>query len=43
MALSSSNRFMIWNERDRPLRAICRGDRPVMSSPAKLTLPRSGL
>ena len=23
MALSSSNRFMIWNERDMPLRAIC--------------------
>jgi hypothetical protein len=42
-AVSSSNRFMIWNERDTPLQAICRGDKPVMSSPANFTVPRSGL
>ena len=28
--------------RDKPLRAICRGEKPVMSSPANVTLPRSG-
>ena len=33
-AESSSNRFMTWNEREMPRRAIARGARPVMSSPS---------
>ena len=39
----SSNRLMIWNDREIPLRAIVSGDSPVMSSPSKMTRPRSGL
>ena len=42
-ALSSLNRFMIWNERDSPRPAMRRGAIPVMSCPANRTLPRSGL
>ena len=42
-AVNSSNRVMIWNEREIPLATIRWGAAPVMSSPSKTTRPRSGL
>jgi hypothetical protein len=42
MDASASNRFISWNERAMPRRAIAAGERPVMSSPSKITRPRSG-
>src|SRR5687767_3517479 len=38
----SSKTFISWNDRATPRRAIAYGGRPVMSSPPRTTLPRSG-
>jgi hypothetical protein len=41
-ALNSSNRFISWNEREMPMRAIVRDVSPVMSLPSKTMRPPSG-